>query len=92
MLSNRLISLAALAGGLISVLLSFVFGSWLLAVISAIFFTLSIFLWKYGYLFIPFLTRATNIVEIRGNYEVPPTRDHIIKKAEGGYYATKFME
>jgi len=38
------------------------------------------------------LTQATNVIEIRDNYEVPPSRDYIIKKTPAGYYATKFLE
>ena len=48
--------------------------------------------WKYGYLIIPVITRYTNIVEIRDSYEVPQTRDFILKKTERGYYASKFLE
>lgn len=38
------------------------------------------------------ITKATNIIEIRDNYEVPSTRDYILKKTGSGYYSTKFLE
>jgi len=89
---NRAITIASLLGGFIAIVLSLIFGSPLFAVIAAILFAFSLMLWKYGYLIIPILTQATNIIEIRDNYEVPPSRDYIIKKNPAGYYATKFLE
>ncbi len=38
------------------------------------------------------LTSAARVVEVRGGYEIPPSRDLIIKKTPQGYYASKFME
>lgn len=92
MFINRAITIASLLGGFIAIVLSFIFGSPIFGVLAAILFTLSMLLWKYGYLIIPILTQATNVVEIRGNFEIPPSRDHIIKKRPEGYYATKFLE
>ncbi|MEM2908649.1 MAG: hypothetical protein QW590_00235 [Candidatus Bilamarchaeaceae archaeon] len=92
MYTNRAITIAALLGGFIALVLSLVFGNPILAVISAIFFSASIALWKYGYLIVPLFTQATNIVEVRDEFEIPPSRDYIIKKTPDGYYATKFLE
>ena len=92
MFINRAITIASLLGGFIAIVLSFIFGSPIFSLLAAILFTLSLLLWKYGYLIIPVLTQATNVVEIRGNFEIPPSRDHIIKKRPEGYYATKFLE
>lgn len=89
---NRLVTIGALGGGFIVLLLSVAYGSLLGFVFAAAFFTLSIVMWKYSYLLVPVLTRATNIVEIRGGYEIPSTRDYIIRKTNDGYYATKFLE
>jgi hypothetical protein len=38
------------------------------------------------------ITRAAKVVEVRGGYEIPPSRDYIIKKSATGYHATKFLE
>ena len=37
-------------------------------------------MWKYGYILFPMFSKATNLVEVRDGYEVPPTRDFIMKK------------
>ncbi len=92
MIGNRAITLTCLIGGVISVLLSLAYGHPLLAFGGAILFFLSLLIWKYGYLLIPLITRHSRIVEMRDNYEVPPTRDYIVKKTERGYYASKFLE
>jgi hypothetical protein len=92
MIMNRAVTMVVLVGGVITIILSIVYQNPILPIIASFFFTLSLLLWKYGYLFIPVITRASNIVEIRDGYEVPPSRDHIIKKSESGYYASKFLE
>ncbi len=92
MIANRVVTFAALGGGAISLLFSFVSGQIIFALLSSIFFAFSLIVWKYGYLLIPFFTNATNIIEVRGGYNIPPTRDCITKRAAGGYYASKFLE
>ncbi|NYZ77152.1 hypothetical protein H0O02_02435 [Candidatus Micrarchaeota archaeon] len=95
MFLNRAVTVAALVGGFLAIIISFIFGggSVLFALLAAFLFTVSVLTWKYGYLFIPMITKATNVVEIRdGGYEVPPSRDYILKKTPSGYYSTKFME
>jgi hypothetical protein len=92
MFMNRAITATALIGGIIALAASLVYASAIAIAISALFFFLSIALWKYGYIVIPLLTKATNIIEVRGGYEVPPSRDHIVKKSASGYYATRFLE
>lgn len=89
---NRTITIASLLGGFISIILCVIYGNSLFAIIAALFFVIALALWKYGYLFIPVITKATNIVELRDNYEIPSTRDYIIKKRPEGYYCTKFLE
>ncbi len=92
MLINRAVTVTALVGGLLSLAASLIYGNAIFAIFSAFFFTLSLALWKYGYVLIPILTKAAKVIEIRGGYEIPPSRDYIIKKAASGYYATKFLE
>ncbi|MBU0532936.1 hypothetical protein KKB44_05585 [Candidatus Micrarchaeota archaeon] len=92
MFLNRAITALAVVGGVLAIIISLLSGNPLFPIIAAVFFTLTLLLWKYGYLIIPVFTRATNIVEIRGGYEVPSSRDYIIKKNENGYYASKFLE
>lgn len=92
MFFNRAVVLVSLAGGAIALLLSFLYGNAFFGLIAAILFTCSISLWKYGYLIIPVITKATKIVEVRDGYEVPSARDCIVKKNPNGYYASKFME
>jgi len=92
MIVNRAITITALAGGVISLAVSLVYGPAYIAVIAAFLFTLSLALWKYGYIIIPAITKASNIVEVRGGFEVPSSRDYIIKKTASGYYATRFLE
>lgn len=92
MFINQAITATALIGGIIALAASFIYVSPIAVVISAFFFFLSLALWKYGYILIPFFTKATNIIEVRMGYEVPPSRDHIIKKTSSGYYASRFLE
>jgi hypothetical protein len=92
MIENRMMTLMSLAGGLASLVISVVLGNPIFAALAAFFFVLALLIWKYGYLLIPYFTSAANIVEIRGGYEIPSTRDCIIKKSGNGFYATKFLE
>ncbi|VVC04274.1 Uncharacterised protein [Candidatus Bilamarchaeum dharawalense] len=92
MFLNRAVTAITLVGGILAVIISLVYGSPLLSVVAACFFFLSLVLWKYGYLIIPFFTKATNIIEMHDGYEVPPSREYIIKKNESGYYVSKFLE
>jgi len=92
MFANRAVTALAVLGGVVSIVLSLLSGSVIFPIIAGIFFSLTMLLWKYGYLIIPVFTKATNIVEVRSGYEVPSTRDYIIRKQENGYYSTKFLE
>ena len=92
MIENRSMTLAALGGGLLSVILATISFNAIFAVLASIFFAVALVVWKYGYLIIPFFTSAANIVEVRGGYEIPQTRDCILKKSGSGFYATKFLE
>ncbi|MEW6722330.1 MAG: hypothetical protein AB1324_03645 [Candidatus Micrarchaeota archaeon] len=92
MFMNRAVTAVSLLGGVLAIIISLVYGNPLLPIAAAVFFTLTLLLWKYGYLIIPVFTKATNVVEVHAGYEVPPTRDYIIKKNENGYFASKFLE
>ncbi|MBD3210640.1 hypothetical protein GF318_04640 [Candidatus Micrarchaeota archaeon] len=92
MFLNRAVTALAAVGGVVSIIISLLSGNPIFPIIAGVFFTATIMLWKYGYLLIPVITRAANIVEVRGGYEVPSSRDYIIKKDENGYYASKFLE
>ena len=92
MFLNRAFTMVSLVGGVVAIILSLLSGEVLFPLIAAMFFTLSLLLWKYGYIIIPLFTRATNVIEVHGGYEVPSTRDHIVKKTDNGYYASKFLE
>ena len=92
MFINRAITLACIGGGILAIVISLMFSNAFAVIIAAALFCLSIAIWKYGYLFIPVLTKATNIVEIRSDYEIPSSRDYIIKKTDAGYVASKFLE
>ncbi len=92
MFINRAITVGSLMGGILAIVISLLYGNPILPVVAAVFFSFTLLLWKYGYLLIPFFTRAANVIEVHDGYEVPPTRDYIIKKNESGYYVSKFLE
>ena len=90
--TNRIMTFVPLVGGIIAILLGAALSSTLLIMFASFAFVCSLVLWQYGYLIVPAITKATNIIEIRNGYEVASTRDYIIKKATQGYYAAKFLE
>jgi hypothetical protein len=92
MFINRAVTVVSLSGGVLSIIISLLYGNPIFPIIASAFFLMTVLLWRYGYLIIPFFTRATNIIEVHAGYEVPPSRDYIIKKNESGYYASKFLE
>ncbi|MBU0586238.1 hypothetical protein KJ780_01885 [Candidatus Micrarchaeota archaeon] len=92
MIINRFITIAALLGGGLSLIMALILGAYIPAIFAAALFTISIFMWKYGYLLFPHLSSAANIVEVRGSYTIPPERDYVLKKSSDRYHATKFLE
>jgi len=92
MLMNRAITIASLVGGMLAIVISLGLGSPLFAALSAGLFCLSLGFWRYGYLVFPAIAKAGNITENRSGYEIPSTRDYIMKKCDSGYYASKFLE
>ncbi len=92
MIENRAVTLITLVGGIGGFVLALLFSSSLLALLSAFLFAFSLLIWKYGYLIIPLFTRATQIVEVRGPYEISPKRDAMFRKAGMGWACTKGLE
>jgi hypothetical protein len=92
MIQNRAIVLASVAGGILSLAISLVLGSYIAAAFAALLFCFSMLIWKYGYLLIPYATGAGNIIETRSGYTIPPSRDCVLRKTGNGYQATRFME
>lgn len=53
---------------------------------------LSFILWKWGYIFVPFITQRLNIIEVHdGTWETTPAQDAIVKKVGDEYYASVFL-
>ena len=88
---NRLYTILSLAGGLFCLSASIFFQSALAATVGALFFFMSIALWKYGYVIMPFLIKGAKIVEIGNNFEIPPSQDVIVGKRGGNFLATIFL-
>ncbi len=63
------------------------------AFLVGVFGLLSLLFYKYGYIFVPLVTRFTRVVQISmDGYEIPPEQDVIVKKNENGtYYASVFL-
>ncbi|VVB66636.1 Uncharacterised protein [Candidatus Gugararchaeum adminiculabundum] len=62
------------------------------SVLAALFALLTIAMYKYGYILMPFFTRGARIVQIHDSgYEVPPGEEAILKKVENSYYASVFL-
>lgn len=88
---NRTITTACLSGALLCLAATLALGNGAFAAIAAIFFFLTLLIWKYGYWIVPFFTRGLNIIEIRGGHEIPPSQDVVLKKTKSGYIATMFL-
>ncbi len=92
MFLNRAVTVAALVGGALAIILSLLYSNWIFPITASVFFLMSLATWKYGYLFIPMITKATRVIEMREGYEIPPSRDYVIRKTANGYHAAKFLE
>ena len=82
---------ASLAGGAVSIVLAILSGNIFFILIAALAFAASFAVFKYGYLIAPAFTKAARIVELHDDFEIPPTQDIVIKKANNVYYATVFL-
>ena len=58
---------------------------------SALFFCVSLALWKYGYVIMPAIIRGANVVEIGRNFEIPASQDVVVGKNGGNFLATAFL-
>ena len=90
-MTNRNATLAALSAGALCVVLAFITASPVAIVAASFFFLCSLVLWKYGYLLMPWLFRNANIIEVRGDCEIPASQDVVLKKGDGKYYASVFL-
>lgn len=63
------------------------------AIITASGAAMAVLFYRYGYIFVPLITQQTRTVVITDTgYEIPPSQDAIVKKAENGvYYASMFL-
>ena len=52
----------------------------------------SVMMMKYGYLFVPMITKRLKIVEIRDKYEIPPSQDVVVKRVGSRYFASTFLQ
>jgi len=88
---NRLYTVLAVAGGMFCLAASVFFGSPAAAAVSAIFFFLSLAVWKYGQILVPLLTKGAHIVEAGQGFEIPPSQDVILGRSGGNFLATCFL-
>jgi hypothetical protein len=89
---NRFITIGCLLVSVAALIYTVVSGNAFAAMVAVIFSFLTLLVWKYGYLIMPYFFQKTKIVEIRYGYEIPPSRDYLIRKTPSGYLATKFLE
>ncbi len=88
---NRLYTVLAVAGGFFCLAASLFFQSAPAAAAGALFFLLTIALWKYGYVIVPVLMKNAKIVERGRNFEIPPSQDVVVGKGNGSFLATIFL-
>ena len=90
-LTSKRISMFVLFGGGIALLISIFTMNPIVIVVCAIALLLSLLLWKYGYIVMPAIFKMARIVEVRGEYEIPPSQNCIIKKVGNNYFASMFL-
>ncbi len=88
---NRLYTVLAIAGGFFCLAAALFFQSAPSAALGALFFLLSVALWKYGYLIVPVLVRGAKIVEVGRNFEIPHSQDLVVGKKAGSFLATAYL-
>lgn len=92
MIENRFVTIGSIIIAVAALLYTIASGNVFTAMVAVIFAFLTLAMWKYGYLIMPYFFEKTKIVEIRYGYEIPPSRDYLLKKTPSGYLATKFLE
>jgi hypothetical protein len=66
--------------------------SWVGGIIAGVCGLLAVMFLRYGYILLPMITQHTKVVVMTDTgFEVPPSQDVILKKAEGLYYASAFL-
>ncbi|MFA6213647.1 MAG: hypothetical protein WC717_00010 [Candidatus Micrarchaeia archaeon] len=88
---NRIYTVLSLSGGLFCLAASLFFGSAPAAAAGALFFFLSLLLWKYGYALYPYFASGARIVEAGRNFEIPPSQDVVVGNEGGSFLATSFL-
>jgi hypothetical protein len=88
---NRLYTVLAVAGGFFCLAASLFFQSAPAAALGALFFLLTVALWKYGYALIPVLLKNAKVVEVGRNFEIPPSQDVVVGREGGSFLATVFL-
>jgi hypothetical protein len=90
-LNNRNLVLASFLGGLICVFLSYQFSNPYLLTFSTFSFLFAIFIFRFGYFLIPFISSSSKITLKDGSYSLTPSQDILLKKTKDGYYATTYL-
>ncbi|MBI5036164.1 hypothetical protein HZC09_02365 [Candidatus Micrarchaeota archaeon] len=89
-LNYRHATLAALGGGILSLLLSLLSGNALFALVAGLFLASSLVVFRFGSLLLPFLMKRLNIVETRGCHYLKD--DAVVLAAEGRFLASCFLK
>jgi len=88
---NRLYTVLAIAGGFFCLAAALFFQSAAASAIGALLFFLSLLLWRYGYVLIPYFMKNAKVVEAGRNFEIPPSQDVIVGKQGWNYLASVFL-
>lgn len=88
---NRLYTALCMAGGFFCLAAALFFGSGLAAAAGSLLFFLSLAIWKYGYILLPYFTKGARIVEAGRNFEIPPSQDVIVGRGSSSFLATVFL-
>ena len=94
---ERNIALACIGVGVILISLTFILGDigsliGVVIVLSVVFATAGLILFKYGYWMVPFLTKRVRVIDvIEEPYELSQSQDAVIKKFGNAYYASMFI-
>ncbi len=93
--SNRLFVYASIGIGFFGALFSYIGGGPFAipgALLAGAGSVGGILFWKYGYIFVPLITKRTNIIMMSPEgTEIPPSQDVVVKNASGVYYASCFL-
>ncbi|MCL6088641.1 MAG: hypothetical protein M1530_00560 [Candidatus Marsarchaeota archaeon] len=86
--SNKSITLAALAGGLLCLAAAWVLGEPLALLPAALLFFLSLLVWRLGWMLGPALASASRLRVSEGDCEFPPSQDVMLQRTSGGWRAS----